>query len=114
MLIRTLDISNKISSPYDFEFSRFDCILKMSKIIQDWYHPFDFRICMLYSLKGGQKFCRVSAFAQARLRLIKCDKRTISLLRFSHVMYDALSTTFFYQRSGPKLTRVCAFAEARS
>ena len=81
-LIRTLDISNKISSPYDFEFSRFDCILKMSKIIQDWYHLFDFCICMLYLLNGGGKFCRVCAFAQARLSLSKCDKH-ISLLRFS-------------------------------
>ena len=70
----------------------------MSKIIQDWYHPFDFRICMLYSLNGGRKFCRVCAFGQARLSLNKCDKRTISLLRFSHVMYDALATTFFFIR----------------
>ena len=50
---------------------------------------------MLYSLNGGRKFCRVCTFAQARLSLNKCDKRTISLLRFSHVMYDALATTFF-------------------
>ena len=98
-LIRTLDISNKISSPYDFEFSRFDCILRMSKIIQDWYHPFDFRICMLYSLNGGRKFCRVCAFAQARLSLNKCDKRTILLLRFSHVMY---STEPFFHKNGQR------------
>ena len=70
----------------------------MSKIIQYWYHPFDFRICMVYSQNGSRKLCRVCAFVQTRLSLNKCDKRTISLLRFSHVMNDALATTFFFIR----------------
>ena len=58
-----------------------------------------------------------SAFAQARLSLNKCDKSSEQYhsFEFSHVMYDALAKhDLFYPKSGPKLSRVCAFAEARS
>ena len=68
----------------------------MSKIIQDWHHPFDFRMCMFYSQNGGRKFCRVCAFAQARLSLTSAlNDITPWIFTF---MYDALATTFFFIR----------------